>query len=97
MSKKLILLLSLITLILSISGESLSKRTLPKIISYEIEAEFYPDHKTDYAGLIEILEGKRPPWNKEDSIKNYPYMKGKVVMDMEVCLIHQALKAPRTI
>ena len=48
----------------------------PRILSYELEIGIFPDARMDYAGFIEVLEGKRPDWNKEDSINNYPHIKG---------------------
>jgi len=52
----------------------------PLVKSYQLDVSFFPDAYLDYAGLIEVLSGQRPGWNKEDSVKNYPHMKGKAVI-----------------
>lgn len=84
MIKKNIILILVIFLFFTLTSEGISRTKLPRIITYEIDVEFYPDHETDYAGFIEILEGNRPPWNKEDSIRNYPHMKGRVLMEIDI-------------
>ena len=48
-----------------------------RVKSYHLDVGFYPDAKMDFAGLIEVMEGKRPGWNKEDSTAIYPHMKGR--------------------
>jgi len=55
----------------------------PVIKSYQLDVSIFPDAQMDYAGLIEVLSGQRPGWNKEDSVKNYPHMKGKAVVAMD--------------
>jgi len=65
------------SLLLSSNGQN---RMKPEVLSYELEVGFYPDARMDYAGFIAVLEGQRPEWNKEDSIQNYPHMKGKASM-----------------
>jgi len=55
-----------------------------RILSYELEVGFFPDARMDFAGLIEVLEGTRPEWNKEDSFGNYPHMKGKALMVVDL-------------
>ncbi len=61
-------------------GES----THPQLSSYDLEVGFFPEARMDFAGLIEVLKGERPSWNKEDSIKNYPHMRGKAVMEVDL-------------
>lgn len=56
----------------------------PVALSYDLEVGFFPDAVMDYAGLIEVLEGQRPDWNKEDSMKNYPHMLGKAVVTVDL-------------
>lgn len=55
-----------------------------RVLSYELEVGFFPDARMDFAGLIEVLEGTRPDWNKEDSFGNYPHMKGKALMVVDL-------------
>jgi|GEM_PF-1267536 len=52
----------------------------PVVRSYQLDVSFFPDAKMDYAGLIEVLYGQRPGWNKVDSVKSYPHMKCKAVV-----------------
>lgn len=56
----------------------------PRVISYKLDVGFYPEARMDYAGLIGVLYGQRPNWNKEDSVKNYPHMKGTAVMEVDL-------------
>lgn len=55
-----------------------------RILSYNLEVGFFPDAKMDFAGFIEVLEGTRPSWNKEDSLAVYPHMKGKALMEVDL-------------
>jgi hypothetical protein len=55
----------------------------PKVKAYDLEVGFFPDAILDYAGFFRILYGKRPGWNKEDSLNHYPHMLGKTRVTLE--------------
>jgi len=56
----------------------------PKAKVYDLAVGFFPDAKLDYAGFIGILEGKRPDWNKEDSVNHYPHILGKATVTVDL-------------
>lgn len=68
----------------NINGGNTSGPRTPQVKSYHLEIEVVPDAKLDYAGFIEILYGKRPEWNKGNSMNIYPYIKGKAEVTLDL-------------
>lgn len=56
----------------------------PVVKSYDLEIEVLPDAELDYAGFMGILYGRRPEWNKKDSLNQYPHMIGKALVTLDL-------------
>jgi len=82
--KNLFNIIALIILVVFAVLDLTASSNPPLVESYDIEIEVVPDAELDYAGFMGVLYGKKPEWNKKDSLNQYPYMKGKALVTINL-------------
>jgi len=70
----------LLILLAAVISSKAAESGQPVVKTYRLDVGIYPDTRTDYAGFLKILQGVRPDFNKKDSVKAYPHIRGHARM-----------------